>query len=83
MESFMGGAILIEVAFLSFLLALWVTWLGLNGSVSAAAGHEPQCIANPVCGEPPGAGQEPPCSHKACRKKIPSTSGSTDSRERR
>jgi hypothetical protein len=31
MESFMGGAMLIEVAFLSFLLALWVTWLGLNG----------------------------------------------------
>lgn len=31
MEWLMGGAIFIEVAFLSFLLALWATWLGLNG----------------------------------------------------
>jgi hypothetical protein len=31
MESFVGGAILIEAGFLSFLLALWITWMGLNG----------------------------------------------------
>lgn len=31
MESIMGAAIFIEVAFLSFLLALWAAWLGLNG----------------------------------------------------
>ena len=31
MESFMDGAILIEATLLSFLLALWVTWMGLRG----------------------------------------------------
>jgi hypothetical protein len=31
MESFMSGAIVIEGALLSFLLALWMTWLGLSG----------------------------------------------------
>ena len=31
MESYMGVAMLIEVTFLSFLLALWLTWLGLRG----------------------------------------------------
>jgi len=31
MESFMSGAMLIEVTLLSFLLALWMTWLGLSG----------------------------------------------------
>jgi hypothetical protein len=31
MESLMSGAMLIEVTLLSFLLALWVTWLGLSG----------------------------------------------------
>jgi len=31
MESFMGGAMLVEAAVLSFLLALWMTWLGLRG----------------------------------------------------
>jgi hypothetical protein len=31
METFMSGAIVIEVALLSFLLALWMTWLALRG----------------------------------------------------
>jgi hypothetical protein len=31
MESFMDVAMLIEAAMLSFLLALWITWLGLRG----------------------------------------------------
>lgn len=31
MESFMGGAILIEATLLSFILALCMTWLGLSG----------------------------------------------------
>jgi hypothetical protein len=31
MESFMNGAILIEATLLSFLLGLWVTWIGLRG----------------------------------------------------
>ena len=31
MESFMDVALLIEAIMLSFLLALWITWLGLRG----------------------------------------------------
>jgi len=31
METFMSRAMVIEGALLSFLLALWVTWLGLCG----------------------------------------------------
>ena len=31
MESFMNGTLLVEATLLSFLLALWMTWLGLNG----------------------------------------------------
>jgi len=31
METFMNGAMVIEAALLSFLLALWMTWLGLCG----------------------------------------------------
>ena len=31
MRSFMSATFLIEVTFLSFLLALWITWLGLRG----------------------------------------------------
>jgi hypothetical protein len=31
MESFMNGTLLIETILLSFLLALWMTWLGLSG----------------------------------------------------
>ena len=31
METFMSGAMVIEGAILSFLLALWMTWLGLRG----------------------------------------------------
>ena len=31
METFMNGAMVIEGALLSFLLALWMTWLGLRG----------------------------------------------------
>jgi len=31
METFMNGAMVVEGALLSFLLALWMTWLGLNG----------------------------------------------------
>ena len=31
MRSFMSATFLVEVAFLSFLLALWLTWLGLRG----------------------------------------------------
>jgi hypothetical protein len=31
MESFMNGTMLVEATLLSFLLALWMTWLGLNG----------------------------------------------------
>ncbi len=31
MENFMRGAIVIEVGLLSFLLALWMAWIGLRG----------------------------------------------------
>jgi hypothetical protein len=31
METFTSGAIVIEAALLSFVLALWITWLGLRG----------------------------------------------------
>lgn len=31
METFMSGAMVIESALLSFLLALWMTWLALRG----------------------------------------------------
>jgi hypothetical protein len=31
METFMSGAMVIEGALLSFLLALWMTWLALRG----------------------------------------------------
>jgi hypothetical protein len=31
MENFISGAMVIEGALLSFLLALWMTWLGLRG----------------------------------------------------
>ena len=31
METLMNGAMVVEGALLSFLLALWMTWLGLNG----------------------------------------------------
>ena len=31
MESLMNGAIVIEAALLSFFLALWITWLAMNG----------------------------------------------------
>ena len=31
METFMSGAMVIEGALLSFLLALWMTWLTLRG----------------------------------------------------
>ena len=31
METFMSGATVVEGALLSFLLALWMTWLGLRG----------------------------------------------------
>jgi|GEM_PF-2146033 len=30
MESFVNAAMLIEVTLLSFLMALWMTWLGLS-----------------------------------------------------
>ena len=31
MRSFMSATFLVEVVFLSFLLALWLTWLGMRG----------------------------------------------------
>jgi hypothetical protein len=31
METFMNGAMMIEGALLSFLLSLWMTWIGLRG----------------------------------------------------
>ena len=31
METFMNGAMVIEGGVLSFLLALWITWIGLRG----------------------------------------------------
>jgi hypothetical protein len=31
MESFMNGAVLIQAMLVSFLLGLWVTWIGLRG----------------------------------------------------
>ncbi len=31
METYMSGAMVIEGALLSFLLALWMTWIGLRG----------------------------------------------------
>lgn len=31
METFMGGAMVVEATLLSFLLALWMTWMGLRG----------------------------------------------------
>ena len=51
METFMSGAMVIEGALLSFLLALWTTWLGLRGlfrlmpaTSSPAAGRTVQPI---------------------------------------
>ena len=31
METFINGAMVVEGALLSFLLGLWMTWLGLSG----------------------------------------------------
>jgi hypothetical protein len=31
MEAFIGGAMMMETALLSFLLALWISWLGMRG----------------------------------------------------
>jgi hypothetical protein len=31
METFINGAMVIETALLSFLLALWMAWIGLRG----------------------------------------------------
>jgi hypothetical protein len=31
METFMNGVMVIEATLLSFLLALWITWMGLRG----------------------------------------------------
>ena len=31
METFMGGAMVVEAGLLSILLALWMTWMGLRG----------------------------------------------------
>jgi hypothetical protein len=31
METLMGGAMLIEATMLSFLVALWITWMSLRG----------------------------------------------------
>jgi hypothetical protein len=31
METFMSGAMVVEGALLSFLVALWITWLALRG----------------------------------------------------
>jgi len=43
MESLMNGALLIETTLLSFLLALWMTWLGLSGLLRMlpATNHNP------------------------------------------
>ncbi len=38
MESFMGGAMMIETALLSFLLALWISWMGMRGLFRLDAG---------------------------------------------
>ena len=38
MESFMNGAMVVEAGLLSFLLALWMTWLGLRGIFRLAPG---------------------------------------------
>jgi hypothetical protein len=31
MELFMGGAMMVETVLLSFLLALWISWIGMRG----------------------------------------------------
>ena len=41
METFMSGAMVIEAALLSFLLALWMTWLGLCGLFRLMPVYEP------------------------------------------
>ena len=52
MESFMDGTLLVEATLLSFLLALWITWLGLNGllrllSAGSSYATPSQAVAHP------------------------------------
>jgi hypothetical protein len=42
MESFMNGAVLIQATLLSFLLGLWVTWIGLRGLFRLMPGARPE-----------------------------------------
>jgi hypothetical protein len=51
MESFMNGAMLIEGALLSFLLALWMTWLALRGLfwlMPVATRPAATCVVPPI-----------------------------------
>ena len=45
METFMNGAMLIETALLSFLLALWISWLGLRGLFRLMPAGKPEAAA--------------------------------------
>jgi hypothetical protein len=44
METFMDGATFIEATLLSFLLALWITWLGLRGLFRLMPGTRPDAV---------------------------------------
>jgi hypothetical protein len=51
MQNFMSGAMVIEAALLSFLLALWITWMGLRGlfrlmPITARAADPIRLVAN-------------------------------------
>ena len=45
METFMDGATVIEATLLSFLLTLWITWLGLRGLFRLMPGTRPDAVS--------------------------------------
>ena len=85
-ETLYETAFLIEVGFLSFLLALWITWWGLSGLFRLLPG--PQAVPFHLSGVTAGNRRRNTSSNGAplaatATQEFPSTSGSTDSRERR
>jgi hypothetical protein len=44
MGSFMNGAILVEATLVAFLLALWVTWIGLRGLFRLMPGERLEAV---------------------------------------
>ncbi len=52
METFMGGAMMIETALLSILLALWISWLWDARPVPLDARNQPERCAGALRREP-------------------------------